>query len=162
MIHEVQGDILLTGAQVIAQGVGANDPMDGGLAKVLRECFPAMHKDFHHWCHVQHPDPGAAWLWRGNERVAVANLVIMEGGYGHGARPGKASVKHLNHALHALKKILLKEKLHSLSLPKIGCGRGGLPWPEVQEMIQHQLGDLDTHIYIYVTHVPRQKAKEPA
>lgn len=162
MIHEVQGDILLTGAQVIAHGVGANDPMDGGLAKVLRECFPVMHKDFHHWCHVQHPEPGTAWRWHGNERVDIANLIIMEGGYGHGARPGRTSTKHLNHALHALKKIIIKEKLNSISLPKIGCGRGGLAWTEVQPLIQSQLGDLKANIYLYVQHVPRLKAKEPA
>lgn len=62
MIHEVEGDILLTKAQVIAHGVAANDPMKQGLALSLHECYPAMHKDFHHWCHQAHPEPGAALL----------------------------------------------------------------------------------------------------
>lgn len=63
MIYEVEGDILLTNAQVIAQGVAANDPMKQGLALALHERYPAMHKDFHHWCHQIRPEPGTAWLW---------------------------------------------------------------------------------------------------
>ena len=51
MIHEVEGAILLTGAQAIAHGVAPNDPMNQGLALSLHERYPAMHKDFHLWCH---------------------------------------------------------------------------------------------------------------
>lgn len=160
MIHEVTGDILLTSAQTIAHGVAANDPMDGGLAKTLRECFPAMHKDFHHWCHVQHPDPGDAWLWNKDKRKFIACLLTQDGGYGHGTRAGKATVANLNHALHALKKIITKQKLRSVSMPKIGAGKGGLPWEEVRDVIQHQLGDIDADIFIYTRHIARQKAKE--
>ena len=65
MLSEVAGDILLTGADAIAHGVAANDPMDQGLAMALHKNYPAMHKDFHHWCHVQHPKMGAAWAWGG-------------------------------------------------------------------------------------------------
>ncbi len=162
MIHEVRGDILLTSTQAIAHGVAPNDPMDGGLAKTLREVFPIMHKDFHHWCHVQHPKPGDAWLWKNQERVWIVNLLTQEGGYGHGTRTGKASVAHVNHALHALKKIITKEKLTSVSMPRIGAGKGGLQWDEVLPLIQHQLGDLKAQIYIYVEHIPREKAQESA
>ena len=34
MIHEVEGDILLSAAEAIAQGVAANDPMNQGLGGV--------------------------------------------------------------------------------------------------------------------------------
>ena len=69
MIHEVEGDILLTGAEAIAHGVAANDPMSQGLAQSLHERYPAMHKDFHHWCRQQHPKLGSAWIWSGADRV---------------------------------------------------------------------------------------------
>ena len=55
MIHEIEGDILTTKAAAIAHGVAANDPMNQGLAAALHERYPAMHKDFHHWCRKQHP-----------------------------------------------------------------------------------------------------------
>ncbi|HID83089.1 MAG TPA: Appr-1-p processing protein [Chromatiales bacterium] len=160
MIYEVEGDILLTDAQVIAHGVAAMDPMTQGLAKALHERFPAMHKDFHHWCHQQHPKPGEAWLWGGTNGVRIVNLITQEGGYGHGARPGKATAAHVNHALRALKKMAKKEKFTSIALPLLATGVGGLGWNEVKPLIQQQLGDLDIPVIIYSAYHPQQKADE--
>lgn len=161
MIHEVEGDILLTGAQAIAHGVAPNDPMNQGLALSLHERYPAMHKDFHHWCHQQHPKPGEAWAWGGAEGVRIINLLTQEGGYGGGNKPGKASEPNVNHALRALKKIIQQEGFGSVALPRLATGVGGLDWDQVKPLIQAQLGDLDIPIYVYVTFHSGQKANEP-
>ena len=161
MIHEVEGDILLSSAQAIAHGLAPNDPMNQGLALSLHEQYPAMHKDFHHWCHQQHPKPGEAWIWSGVGGVRIINLLTQEGGYGKGAQPGKASEKHVNHALRALKKIINKEKLSSIALPRLATGVGGLDWAKVRPLIQSQLGDLDIPVYVYTVFHAGQKAKEP-
>ena len=161
MIHEVEGDILLTGAQAIAHGVAPNDPMNQGLALSLHERYPAMHKDFHHWCHQQHPKPGEAWAWGGAEGVRIVNLLTQEGGYGGGNKPGKASEPNVNHALRALKKIIQKEGFTSVALPRLATGVGGLEWSQVKPLIESQLGDLDIPIYVYVTFHAGQKAVEP-
>ena len=60
MIHEVQGDILLSKAQLIVHGVAPNDHFEQGLALSLREKFPAMYQDFRHHYHVSHPECGNA------------------------------------------------------------------------------------------------------
>ena len=65
MIHKVKGDILLSHAQVIAHGVAPNDHFDQGLALSLREQWPAMAKDFRHFCHTMQPKSGAVWVWSG-------------------------------------------------------------------------------------------------
>ena len=161
MIHEVEGDILLTSAQAIAHGVAPNDPMNQGLALSLHERYPAMHKDFHHWCHVQHPKPGEAWVWGGAEGVRIVNLLTQEGGYGGGNKPGPASNTNVNHALRALKKIVQKEGFTSIALPRLATGVGGLDWSDVKPLIQSQLGELDLPIYVYVKFVSGQKANEP-
>lgn len=160
MIIEVEGDILLSKAVVIAHGVAANDPMNQGLAKSLHEKMPSMHKDFHHWCHQKHPEPGEAWVWAAADGVRVVNLITQDGGYGHGARPGKASIQNVNHALKALKKIAIKEKFSSLALPRLATGVGGLSWDDVRPVIQEQLWDLDMPVYLYTTYIPNQAAKE--
>lgn len=161
MIYEVAGDILLTKAQAIAHGVSSNDPMDQGLALTLHKRYPSLHKDFHHWCHQQHPKPGEAWLWGGADGIRIINLLTQEGGYGHGARPGKASTTNVNHALRALKKIIQKEKLTSVALPALATGVGGLVLDDVMPLIRNQLGDLEVDIYVYSTYEPGQRAEEP-
>jgi O-acetyl-ADP-ribose deacetylase (regulator of RNase III) len=161
MIYEVSGDILLSKAQAIAHGVAANDPMDQGLALTLHKRYPSLHKDFHHWCHQQHPKPGEAWLWGCADGIRIINLLTQEGGYGHGARPGKASTTNVNHALRALKKIIQKEKFSSVALPAIATGVGGLVLDEVMPLINNQLGDLEADIYVYSTYLAGEQAQEP-
>lgn len=161
MIYEVEGDILLSDAQAIAHGVAANDPMNQGLALTLHERYPAMHKDFHHWCHVNHPKPGEAWVWGGAEGVRIVNLLTQDGGYGGGGKPEKATVSNVNHALRALKKIIQNEGFGSVALPRLATGVGGLDWNEVKPLIESQLGDLDIPVYIYTVFHKGQKAQEP-
>ncbi len=161
MIYEVEGDILQTGAEAIAHGVAANDPMKQGLAAALHERYPAMHKDFHHWCRAQHPKLGSAWIWSGAGGVRIINLITQEGGYEHGSKPQKADVTSVNHALRALRKIITDEQLGSVALPRLATGVGGLDWAEVQPLIERQLGDVGADVYVYQSYVPGKKATEP-
>ena len=162
MIYEVSGDILLTRAQVIAHGVAPNDPMNQGLALSLHEKHPAMHKDFHHWCHQNHPKPGSAWVWGGSSGVRIVNLITQDGGYGHGAKPGKATAKHVRDSLKELSKIIKKESFTSVALPKLATGVGGLEWDVVKPIIEEKLGDLDIPVYLYTDFHANQEAKEPS
>ena len=161
MIYEVEGDILLSGAEAIAHGVAANDPMNQGLAASLHENYPSMHKDFHHWCHQQHPKLGSAWIWSGAQGARVINLITQEGGYEHGSKPGKASVSSVNHSLRALKKLIAKESLASVALPRLATGVGGLQWDDVRPLILNQLTDTDADIFVYAEYIPGKKAAEP-
>ena len=159
MLHEVEGDILLSGAEAIGQGVAPNDPMDQGLALALRESYPAMHKDYHHWCHQHHGKPGEAWAWGGAGGVRIVNLLTQPAGPGH--RPGKANTHDVNHALRALRKIIAKEGFGSVALPRLATGVGGLDWSEVKPLMERQLGDLDIPVYVYTVYRPDKAAKEP-
>ena len=160
MIHYVEGDILLSKAQATAHGVAANDPMDQGLAKSLHEHYPAMHKDYHHWCHISHPKPGEAWMWGCADGKFIVNLITQEGGYSADRRPGKASTSNVNHALRALKKIVAKEGFSSIALPRLATGVGGMNWEDIDKLIQNQLSDLDIPVFVYQRFVAGQTAKE--
>lgn len=161
MITEVSGDILLTSAQVTAHGVSPNDPFQSGLALQLRERWPAMYKDFRHYCQTQHPKPGALWAWMGADGKRIVNLFTQEAAYGHGAKPGKASVQHVGHTLRALRRIAEAEQFTSLALPRLATGVGGLTWSEVGPLVRQHLDDLKIPIMIYTTYHMGIKAAEP-
>jgi O-acetyl-ADP-ribose deacetylase (regulator of RNase III) len=161
MIYEVTGDILLTRAEVVAHGVAPNDPMSQGLSLSLHKRFPAMHKDYHHWCKLHHPKPGEAWVWSGPGGLRIVNLLTQDGGYGHGARPGKATLKHVSDSLRALAKMISRESFTSLALPRIATGVGGLDWESVWPLIQERLGDVEIPVYVYTDFQPGQRAREP-
>jgi O-acetyl-ADP-ribose deacetylase (regulator of RNase III) len=119
-----------------------------------------MHKDFHHWCRQQHPKPGSAWVWSGPGGVRVINLIIQDGGYEHGSKPQHATLSDVNHALRALRKLIVKEHIGSVALPRLATGTGGLDWAQVRPLIDNQLGDLAAEVYLYRERAPAKKPGE--
>lgn len=162
MIKEVSGDIMLSKAQAIAHGVAPYDHFENGLALSLRQDYPAMTKDFRHWCHQANPKPGGAWIWSGAEGKRIVNLLTQEApnGQGHSGHPGAASIPNVGHALRELKKIIQTEGLQSVALPRLATGVGGLKWDDVKPLIYANLEDCGANIYVYSTFVKGQTADE--
>ena len=160
MIHQVSGDILLSQAQVIAHGVAPNDPLKQGLALQLHEKYPSMHKDFHHWCNTQHPKPGTAWMWGGPGGVRIVNLLTQDGGYGHGGKPGRATLKNVRDALRALAHMVEAERFTSVALPRLATGVGALAWEDVWPVVKERLGGLPIPVFVYVEYHAGKKAEE--
>ena len=161
MIHEVSGDILLTGAQAIAHGVAPNDHFDSGLALALRENWPALARDFRHYAHQAHPRAGELWTWGGTGGVRIYNLLTQDGEIGHGTRPGRATISTVNHCLRRLRHELDKGEVASLAIPKIATGIGGLAWQDVFPVIKEHLADLKLPVFVYTTFHKGQTANEP-
>lgn len=161
MIHELSGDILLSGAKAIVQGVAPNDDFHYGLALQLRERMPALYKDFRHFCQTQHPKSGGLWTWMSADSRYIVNLFVRDAAYDHGSKPGHATLSHVNHSLHALRSFVQKEKINSLALPRLSCGINGLDWNDVMPLIEKQLGDLGIPVFLYVTYQKGVKANEP-
>jgi O-acetyl-ADP-ribose deacetylase (regulator of RNase III) len=159
VITKVRGDILLSDAQAIAHGIAPHDHFNQGLALALRERFPAMTKDFRHYCHQQNPKAGHAWLWAGPERVII-NLMTQEPAPDNKAHPGKATAHNINHALKELRGIIETEGISSIALPKLATGVGGLEWSDVEPLIEEHLGDLEIPVVIYEVYDKDQKAAE--
>ena len=160
MLKEVTGDILLTKADVIAHGVAPNDDFHQGLALQLREQWPAMYKDFRHFCKTKHPEAGDMWIWQGVGGVTVANLLTQEGAYDTGSKPGKATHKYVDHAVKHLRQEIEKRGWKSVAITRIATGVGGMEWDEVRPILEKQLGDLGVKVYVYSTYQKGVEAKE--
>jgi O-acetyl-ADP-ribose deacetylase (regulator of RNase III) len=152
MITERSGNILNSDTEAIAHGVAPFDHFNQGLALSLREEWPAMVRDFRHFCHLQNPKPGTAWIWSGPGGKRIINLLTQEASDGekHSGLPGKASLPYVRHALKNLRDIIQKENIKSIALPKLACGVGGLDWNEVKPLIFEYLQDCNAEILLYV------------
>jgi O-acetyl-ADP-ribose deacetylase (regulator of RNase III) len=161
MIREISGDLLLSAAQVIAHGVAPNDPFHSGLALQLRERWPAMYKDFRHYCQSRHPQPGTLWAWMSPDGIRIVSLFTQDGVQGHhGGTPGPATLQHAGHALRELQKLAVAEKFTSIALPRLSTGVGRLAWSDVKPLITQHLGALDIPVLVYATYHAGQKADE--
>lgn len=97
---------------------------------------------------VRHPDPGKLWTWSGASDTHLINLFAQDGSYGHGAKPGRATVTNVNHALRALAAEIQKEGYTGVALPRLAAGVGGLNWEEVEPLIEAHLGALSIPIIV--------------
>ncbi len=161
MIYEVEGDILFTHAQVIAHGVAPNDDFKNGLALALRERWPALYKDFRHYCQTFHSKPGELWTWGGVGGIRIVNLLTQDAASHQGSHAGKAHLSYVNHALKGLHKVIEEEQFKSVAMPRLATGVGSLPWNDVFPLIQNHLGKLNIPIFVYSTYKPGFTAKEP-
>lgn len=161
MIHYVTGDILMTKADALAHGVAPNDDFKQGLALSLREQWPALYKDFRHYCHTTHPKEGGVWTWKGAGGPFVLNLLTQEHPKSSNDHPGKASESYVNHALKSMKKAIEENDIKSVAITKVATGVGGLDWEkQVKPLIESQLGELDIPVFVYETYKKGEAANE--
>ena len=161
MIHEVRGDILLSHAQVIAHAVAPHDRFSRGLALSLRQRWPALAKDFHHFCHAMHPKAGDVWVWSGAMSKRVISLLTNEAPSGTEGKPLPASKEVLELSLRELRSLLESKRFTHIALPRLATGAGGLDWKVVEPLIERYLGDLDLPVYIYTQYEEGVQAIEP-
>lgn len=160
MIHLVSGDILLSTSDAIVHGIAPNDHFDSGLALTLRQDWPALYKDFRHYLHTAHPTPGGLWVWARADGRRVINLFTQEPAPSEHARPGRASYHNLNLCLRELHKLVEKEGIRSLALPRLATGVGGLEWDQVEPLVRQHLGTLSIPVHIYTTYQKGVRAAE--
>jgi len=160
MIQYVTGDILLTDAEAIAHGIAPSDHFKQGLALSLREQWPALYKDFRHYCQMKHPVPGEVWSWKGVNGPYIISLMTQEAPESHDSHPGKASLPNVNHALKNLSHEISEKGLKSVAISKLATGVGGLSWEDVKPMIEKYFSDSNAVVYVYETYAKDQKANE--
>ena len=148
-IRYVEGDITLAKTDAIAHGIAPHDDFKQGLALTLREHWPALYKDFRHFCHVKNPSSGTLWTWKGVGTFTVYNLFTQEPPPSAGQTPGKATLSNVNHCLRELVKQAKQDGIKSLSITKISTGVGGLSWDEVKPILEKQLKELGIPVLVY-------------
>ncbi len=154
MFIEVEGDILLSKAAVIAHGIAPLDRFDSGLALALRERWPSMVRDYRHDTRSRPLASGGVWLWRGvdadGSTRGIVNLLTQNMLHdGPAGKPGKATRENVAHSLKALAKLAQEENFSSIALPRLATGVGGMDWAEVKPLVLEHLGGLDIPVVIY-------------
>ncbi|MFO1802404.1 macro domain-containing protein [Pseudomonas aeruginosa] len=124
------------------------------MALALRERWPSMVRDYRHAAHARAPEPGGIWVWAGvdeqGKTQCIVNLITQGMLHsGRSAKPGKASLEDVGHALRELARYVRSEGVSSLALPCVATGVGGLDWSEVKPLVVRHLGDLEIPVILY-------------
>lgn len=142
MFAVVKGDLFDSPDLAIGHGVNVKGVMGSGIALPMRQRFPNMHNEYVELCRAENHRPGQARLHydidtMNNRPRVIANIASQE-------NPGSDAryewlVAGVTDAILSLKFM----GVNDISLPKIGCGIGGLDWEAVRQILkliadQHQ------------------------
>ena len=154
MVRVRKGDILSAQKGIIVHGCNARGVMGSGLAKQVKErwpaCFEAYRQHLLFQAHGGYPSLGQVVPYVVNENLVIANAITQED---YGREPGKVYVNYaavgqcfVNIARAALD---LQLPVH---YPMIGAGLGGGDWELIERQIELAFGpypEVDRFLWIY-------------
>lgn len=146
MIHYVSGDILKSDAEAIVNPVNCVGVMGRGLALQFKNAFPDNFKAYAAACKRYEVWPGQLFVF--DNKVIQPRYIINFPTKLHWK--DKSLMKDIELGLIDLITTISDYGIHSIAIPKLGCGLGGLNWSEVRPLIESALLHLnDVRVMLY-------------
>lgn len=147
MIDIARGNILEADAEALVNTVNCDGFMGKGIALQFKQAFPANFKAYEAACHAGEVVPGQMFFFD-NGRLINPRYVINFPTKRHWR--GKSRIADIRSGLKALIADVRRLDVHSIAVPPLGCGLGGLDWREVRPMIEKAFSELpDVHVLLF-------------
>jgi len=147
MIEITQGDILKANAEALVNTVNCVGVMGRGIALQFRKAFPGNFKAYKTLCDHKELKPGKVFIYD-LDRLENPRYVINFPTKRHWK--GKSRLEYIESGLISLVEEVRKKHIHSVAVPPLGCGLGGLQWDEVRSRIEDAFGDTpDVHVLLF-------------
>ncbi|WP_299493418.1 macro domain-containing protein [uncultured Shewanella sp.] len=166
MITYQTGNILHDQADAIINTVNTVGVMGKGLALQFKKAFPENFKVYKKACDDKSLVTGQV-LTVPLDTMNAPFYVINFPTKAHWK--GKSKLEFIEQGLDSLKVEVNRLKLKSIAIPALGSGLGGLPWQQVERLIQEHLADMsDVEWRVYPPQAAPQaeampnKTKRPA
>jgi len=147
MIELKQGDILQADAEAIVNTVNCVGVMGRGIALQFRRAYPENYQAYKEVCDRKQLRPGMMLVFN-LDRLHNPRYIINFPTKRHWK--GKSRMEDIEAGLKALVEEVRKRDIHSIAIPPLGCGLGGLRWEEVRPKIEaafRALPDLRVMLY---------------
>ena len=133
MIELKQGDILRAEAEALVNTVNCVGVMGRGIALQFKKAFPENFKAYKAACDRKELQPGRLFV-HDLCRLVNPRYVINFPTKRHWK--GKSRIEDIESGLTALVHEVRRLGIHSIAVPPLGCGLGGLDWSEVRLRIE--------------------------
>jgi O-acetyl-ADP-ribose deacetylase (regulator of RNase III) len=147
MIELKQGDILRANAEALVNTVNCVGVMGRGLALQFKKVFPDNFKSYKAACDNKALQPGKMFIYDLN-RLYKPHYVVNFPTKRHWK--GMSRMEDIAAGLQTLVEEVRKRDIHSIAIHPLGCGLGGLRWPDVRAKIEEAFQDLpDVQVLLY-------------
>lgn len=139
MIEIAKGNILEADAEALVNTVNCVGFMGKGIALQFKQAYPANFKAYEAACHAGEVVPGRMFIFD-NGRLINPRYIINFPTKRHWR--GKSRIGDIRSGLKALIADVRRLGIHSIAIPPLGCGLGGLNWREVRPMIEEAFSEV--------------------
>lgn len=143
----LKGNLLESRAESLVNSVNTVGVMGKGIALMFKEAFPANFRVYEEACKRKEVRIGHMFVTE-NRALEGPRWIINFPTKKHWRQPSK--LEWIVDGLRDLRRIIQEYNIHSIALPPLGAGNGGLAWQAVRPEIQRILGDLEgVNIQVY-------------
>ena len=147
MIEYKTGDILREDAEAIINTVNCVGVMGRGIALQFKNAFPQNFKAYAVACKNEEVQPGRMFVFETGQ-LTNPRYIINFPTKRHWR--GKSRIEDIEAGLKALVGVIRQHNIHSIAIPPLGSGLGGLDWSEVRPRIESAMQSLtDVRVIIY-------------
>ena len=148
MLTKSNEDITTSTAEVIVNTVNCVGVMGGGVALAIKEAFPWCLAPYKDACEKNLLRPGGIFVVHINVEPKIDYPIIINLATKDHWR-GKSRIDWIDKGLENLANYLRESDLRSISIPRPGCGHGGLKWTDVEPLMHKHLDKLDCDITVH-------------
>ena len=142
------GDMFKSEADCLINTVNCEGYMGKGIAYQFKILFPENYKDYIKACKTGHLRIGTLHYYK--ERGKVLINFPTKNKWRENSR-----IEYIEKGLNELVKLLPMLDVHTIAIPPLGCGNGGLEWSEVKGLIEKKLNVLSKK-YTFILYEPSQ------
>ena len=158
MFRYMTGDLLRSSASALVNTVNCEGIMGKGIAYQFKQKYPETFQDYKKACQMGELRPGKLHtFYEGNK--LIINFPTKE----QWRNPSR--MEYIESGLDELARLICSLDIESIAIPPLGCGNGGLAWPEVRKVIEQKLSNVpqDREIILYEPSAScaRKNSKEP-
>lgn len=147
MIEYKSGDILREDVEAIINTVNCVGVMGRGIALQFKNAFPENFRAYVAACKKGEVQPGRMFMFSTGQ-LTNPRFIINFPTKRHWH--GKSRMEDIEAGLKELVDTIRRYNIHSIAIPPLGSGLGGLDWAEVKQLIEKALGQLtDVSVIIY-------------
>lgn len=147
MIEFRTGDILTADAEALVNTVNCVGIMGRGVALQFKNEFPENFKAYEAACKRNEVQPGKMFVF---ETGTLTNPKFIINFPTKRHWRGKSRMEDIDSGLKALAQEIRNRRIHSIAIPPLGSGLGGLDWRNVRPRIEAALRELgDVHAIVF-------------
>ncbi len=133
MFELTRGNLLDADVEAVVNTVNTQGIMGKGVALQFRKAYPDNYEAYRRACEAGEVKPGSMFIFD-RQTLTQPRYLINFPTKRHWRNPSR--MEDIEAGLMALVADVRRLGVRSIALPPLGCGLGGLPWPQVRRRMQ--------------------------